>query len=77
MSPSPLLIVVSTIRDLSAKYGYPPSVRDIASTLHRSTSTIHKQIRKGVERGFLKQDEHRSRTLIVTEEGLGWLDGGL
>ncbi|MCR4804233.1 MAG: transcriptional repressor LexA, partial [Clostridia bacterium] len=48
--------ILEYMRDYVAKWGYPPTVRDIAGDLGiKSTSTVHKTIRELESKGLIKK----------------------
>jgi repressor LexA len=48
--------------------GYPPTVREICAALDiKSTSTVHKDIERLEEKGWLKKDPSKPRALMLTE----------
>lgn len=55
-------------------YGYPPSVREIQSTLEMSsTSVVSYHINGLVDYGFLQREDGKARTLIITGVGHKYL----
>lgn len=58
--------ILQTIKKYVAKHGYPPTVREIGKELNlRSPATIHFHIKKIAEKGYLKQNGSKNRTLEV------------
>lgn len=50
------------------KKGYPPTVREICAALGiKSTSTVHKDIERIEQKGWLKKDPAKPRALMLTE----------
>lgn len=51
--------------------GYPPSVREIGKAVGlKSTATVHGYIAKLQEKGFIKKEEQKGRTLKLLKGGL-------
>ena len=76
--------ILHFIHTQTEKKGYPPSVREICEGVDlRSTSTVHAQLKKLEQGGFLAKDDLKTRALKLTdlyyekyhvsrgEEGLG------
>ena len=52
--------------------GYPPSVREIGAAVGlASPSTVHMHLKVLQERGFIKRDSKKPRTIEVVSEGQG------
>lgn len=65
--------ILDCIKEYIALYGYPPTVREICLLKnYSSTSTVHSYINKLIEKGFLKKDgvKNRSLKLLVENEFL-------
>ena len=68
--------VYEYIADTINSEGYPPSVRDIQNALRiKSTSTVHAYLAKLEEKGYIRREKGKSRSMRVDEHG-GSLDGG-
>ena len=51
--------------------GYPPSVREIGKAVGlKSTATVHSYLRKLEEKGFIKKEQQKGRTLKLLKGGL-------
>ena len=48
---------------LDSHQGPPPTVREIANSIHRSVSTTHKTLEKLKTKGFITWDGNRCRTV--------------
>lgn len=49
--------------------GYPPTVREICAAIGiKSTSTAHKDIASLVRKGYLKKQDSKTRTLVLTHD---------
>ena len=56
------------IADTITSEGYPPSVRDIQGALHiKSTSTVHGYLAKLEEKGYIRREKGKSRSVRVDE----------
>ena len=52
-------------------YGYPPSVREIGKAVGlSSTATVHGYIAKLTEKGYIKKEDQKGRTLKLLKGGL-------
>lgn len=63
--------ILNCIKEYIASYGYPPTIREICKIKnYSSTSTIHTYINKLIEKGFIKKDtiKNRSIKLLVENE---------
>lgn len=59
--------VYDFIEDFIRSQGYSPSIRDICSGLGiRSTSTIHTHISTLEQKGYLKKEDNKNRSLVLT-----------
>ena len=57
-------IILQVIKQLIAKNGYPPTVREIGSKAKLSSpATIHFHLTKLEEKGYIKKDNSKNRTL--------------
>lgn len=53
------------------KDGYPPSVREIGKAVDlKSTATVHGYLRKLAEKGYIKKEKQKGRTLKLLKGGL-------
>lgn len=70
-------LIFDYIKESVRTRGYPPSVRDICSTLQiKSTSTVHQCLKSLEQKGYIKKDDGKSRTLhICGQEGSSFADG--
>ena len=56
------------ICDYTGEHGYPPSVREIGKAVGlASPSTVHAHLKTLQERGYIKRDSKKPRTIEVTE----------
>ncbi|RUM42156.1 MAG: hypothetical protein DSY80_07750 [Desulfocapsa sp.] len=54
--------------------GYSPSIREIAETMGKGTTTIHYHLKRLKRNGFISYKNHRPRTIHITRAGLGLLE---
>ncbi|MFL4497465.1 LexA family protein [Streptomyces sp. VTCC 41912] len=54
--------VARALRELTAETGRPPTVREIASALGRSASTVAYHLQQLESQGLVRHDPHRSRS---------------
>jgi repressor LexA len=60
------------IRKYSAKYGYPPTVRDIGKAVGlASSSTVHAHLSNLEKIGLLRRDPSKPRAIELLERGVG------
>ena len=59
-------VILDILKKLIAKNGYPPTVREIGekANLH-SPATIHFHLKKLEEKGYIKQDPKKNRTIEI------------
>ena len=58
--------ILQVLKKLIAKNGYPPTVREIGEEAHLSSpATIHFHLRKLEEKGYIKKDDNKNRTLEI------------
>ena len=56
--------ILNAIKQMIAKNGFPPTVREIGAKVGlTSSATTHFHIKKLIEKGYLKQDATKNRTL--------------
>lgn len=70
--------ILKAIKKLIAENGYPPTVREIGKLTNLSSpATIHFHIEKLAEKGYIKKDSTKNRTLelLVPNEYLEQNDG--
>ena len=63
--------ILQVLKQLIAKNGYSPSIREIAAAANlHSPSTIHSHLKNLEEKGFIKKDSSKTRTieLLVPNE---------
>ena len=59
-------IILQILKKLIAKNGYPPTVREIGEEAHLSSpATIHFHLKKLEEKGYIKKDDNKNRTLEI------------
>ncbi len=60
--------ILRFIHEQTEKKGYPPSVREICDAVGlRSTSTVHAQLKKLEQNGYLAKDDLKTRALKLTD----------
>ena len=58
--------ILQVLKKLVAKNGYPPTVREIGEEAHLSSpATIHFHLSKLEEKGYIKKDDNKNRTLEI------------
>lgn len=58
--------ILQTIKAFIAENGYPPTVREIGKILDLSSpATIHFHLKKIAEKGYIKKDDSKNRTLEI------------
>ena len=58
--------ILEYIAEATAAQGYPPSVREIGKHVGlSSSSSVHAQLIKLREQGYLEKDDHKTRALVV------------
>ena len=61
--------ILDTIKKMLAKNGFPPTVREVGAAVGlNSSATTHFHIKKLIEKGYLKQDATKNRTLELLVE---------
>ena len=64
------LAIYDFIRSYSDEHGYPPSVREIGAAVGlASPSTVHMHLKVLEERGLIKRDSKKPRTIEVMDKG--------
>ena len=59
-------VILQALKKLIAKNGYPPTVREIGEeTKLSSPATIHFHLKKLEEKGYIKKDDKKNRTLEI------------
>ena len=59
-------VILDILKKLVAKNGYPPTVREIGEAAHLSSpATIHFHLTKLEEKGYIKKNDHKNRTLEI------------
>lgn len=65
------LAIYDFIRAYSDEHGYPPSVREIGAAVGlASPSTVHMHLKVLEERGLIKRDSKKPRTIEVVDKGV-------
>ena len=60
--------VLDSIRECIEERGYAPTVRDICKNLGLSSpSTVHVHLKALEEKGLIKRDAHKSRSIILVD----------
>jgi repressor LexA len=58
--------ILDILKKMIAKNGYPPTVREIGEEAHLSSpATIHFHLRQLEEKGYIKKDDNKNRTLEI------------
>ena len=58
--------ILQVIKQLVAKNGYPPTVREIGAKAHlNSPATIHFHLTKLEEKGYIKKGNSKNRTIEI------------
>ena len=58
--------ILDILKKMIAKNGYPPTVREIGKEAHLSSpATIHFHLRQLEEKGYIKKDDNKNRTLEI------------
>jgi len=66
------------IRKYSAKYGYPPTVRDIGKAVGlASSSTVHAHLANLEKIGLLRRDPSKPRAIELLDRAVGTAMGGV
>jgi len=66
------------IKRYSAKYGYPPTVRDIGKAVGlASSSTVHAHLANLEKLGLLRRDPSKPRALELLDKAVGGVRGGV
>ena len=59
-------VILQILKKLVAKNGYPPTVREIGKEANLSSpATIHFHLQKLEEKGYIKKDDNKNRTLEI------------
>ena len=59
-------VILDILKRLIAENGYPPTVREIGKRAHlNSPATIHFHLKKLAEKGYIKQDDGKNRTIEI------------
>jgi len=59
-------VILDILKRLIAENGYPPTVREIGKKAHlNSPATIHFHLKKLAEKGYIKQDDKKNRTIEI------------
>lgn len=60
------VVILDILKKLIAKNGYPPTVREIGKEAHLSSpATIHFHLKQLEEKGYIKKDDNKNRTLEI------------
>ncbi len=58
--------ILNILKKMIAKNGYPPTVREIGEEAHLSSpATIHFHLKQLEEKGYIKKDDNKNRTLEI------------
>ena len=59
-------VILDILKKLIAKNGYPPTVREIGEKANLcSPATIHFHLKKLEEKGYIKKDDKKNRTIEI------------
>ena len=59
-------VILDILKKLVAKNGYPPTVREIGKEANLSSpATIHFHLKQLEEKGYIKKDDNKNRTLEI------------
>ena len=59
-------VILDILKRLIAENGYPPTVREIGKKAHlNSPATIHFHLKKLAEKGYIRQDDGKNRTIEI------------
>lgn len=59
-------VILDILKRLIAENGYPPTVREIGKEAHLSSpATIHFHLKKLADKGYIKQDLKKNRTIEI------------
>lgn len=61
--------ILEYIKECVLKKGYPPSVREICEAVHlKSTSSVHSHLATMEEKGYIRRDPTKPRTIEIIDE---------
>jgi len=61
--------ILAYLKDYILKKNYPPSVREICQAVDlRSTSSVHAQLNNLEEKGYIRRDKEKSRTIEIIDD---------
>lgn len=61
--------ILEYIKDYTLKRNFPPSVREICEAVDlRSTSSVHAQLKNLEDKGYIRRDKDKSRTIEIIDE---------
>ena len=61
--------ILEYIKESVLKKGYPPSVREICEAVHlKSTSSVHSHLATLEEKGYIRRDPTKPRTIEIIDE---------
>lgn len=61
--------VLNAVRDFQSQYGYPPTIRELAEIFGQSsTAGIHKILQVLRQKGHLRKDDRKSRSLGIIDQ---------
>lgn len=61
--------ILRFIADFANRFGYPPSMREIAGAARVALNTIFYYVKALAKLGYVEHQAHRPRALRVTEAG--------
>ena len=69
------VVILRVIRDLSAERGFPPTLQELSARLNLSAKGgAASQVKALSAKGLLTVFPRTSRSMLVTEEGLKWIE---
>lgn len=61
--------ILAYLKDFILKKGYPPAVREICEAVHlKSTSSVHAHLETLEERGYIRKDPTKPRTIEIVDD---------
>ena len=70
--------ILEYIKDTILKKGYPPAVREICEAVHlKSTSSVHSHLSALEEKGYIRRDPTKPRTIEILDDTFNLQKSGL
>jgi len=60
--------ILKIIRDCRTRYGYSPTLQEIADEIHVSKVTVFEHVEALIKKGALVRDPNKARSLVINEE---------